>query len=290
MSSKKLKRRKISSKKKKKLVTFRFKIMVGVVTSIIIISLFLLGSTMAWFKSSDTVINNFKGTHLVAEIDETFTSNNKWKPNEKTIKEIRVENTGEVPSFIRLSLYEFLINFEVDVRDQIGNGNLKQVDQENQPVVDDSDTDTWSKAAEKKGTFQKNSKYYIANQAWISDPIKKTGMVEYPNSARKEAPYKYLIINFSDKIQTIFDETNKKDYWLYDNGYFYYSRPLNPGETTINILDSITLSKDASNMFKGSLYKMKVYMDAHDQTESIFGSWRLEEVDPAYKLIKSHLE
>lgn len=282
---KKLKRNKI---RRNMLIFLRSKLGVTVLITLTV-SLCIISGTMAWFSSSDYVTNNFEGTHLQAEINETFTAKNNWDPGEEQTKEIRVKNTGEVSAFVRVSLYEFLVNFEVDVKDQTGNGNLKQVPQLIQPELDDNDTDTWETAAKNHSTYTKDSSHYVANTAWVSDPVNRTGMVEYGDEKREELPFKYMQLNYSEKIETQVNLTSKNDYWLYDKGYFYYSRSLDPGETTENLLNSITLSEKIPNKFKGSLYKMKIYMDAHDETQPIIGSWGLSSGDTAYTLINSQL-
>ena len=248
----------------------------------------LIGGTFAWFTSADSITNTFSGSHLVAEIDETFNSNNSWKPGENTQKEVRVKNTGDVNAFVRVSLYEFLLSFQVDTTDQTGNANLKTVDKEKTPTVDDSKTNTWEPAAQGGGTYQTSGKYYVASKAWVSNPDKREGMYQYPGTDRTTAPFKYITLNFASTIQQTVPSSGG-DYWLYENGYFYYSRPLKPGESTSNLLNSISLVTTIPNQFKGSLYKLKVYMDAHDETDTIYSAWSLPKDGQAYKLLASQL-
>lgn len=253
------------------------------------VSLSTFIGTFAWFTSSDKQVNAFEGTHLVAQIDETFTPKIEWAPGEQATKEVRIENTGETPAIVRVSLYEFLLNFQIDTTDQTGNGNLKTVKQAVTPSVDGKDTDTWTAAAQAHGTYQQGDQYYVANQAWVSDPNNQTGMYEYGGTQQQTVPYKFITLNFTEQLKTTVDSSATTDYWLYDAGYFYYSRPLQPGERSTDLLKSVTLAETIPNAYKGALYKIKVYMDAHDVTEPILSAWNLNKESPAYTLIESQL-
>lgn len=254
------------------------------------VSLVTLIGTFSWFTSSDKNVNAFEGTYLVAQIEETFMPKKDWNPGEQVTKEVRIVNTGDTPAIIRVSLYEFLLNFQLDMTDQTGNGNLKKVQQAVSPYVDDKNTDTWAKAAQAQGTYNQGTSYYVANNAWVSDPDKKTGMYEYNGKRNDSEPYKYIKLNFTDQIKINVDSDKKEDYWLYENGYFYYSRPLQPGESSIDLLKSVTLSQSIPNSYKGALYKLKVYMDAHDTTAPVLDTWSLTKESPAYTLVESQLQ
>ncbi len=253
------------------------------------LSVFSLIGTFAWFTSADTQVNKFQAGKLVAEIEETFIPNNKWQPNEKTTKEVRVANTGDIPALVRVSFYEFIMNFEVDLVDKTGNANLKTVKSAQRPEVKRNNTDTWKEAADKKGSFEYEGKFYLANQAWIPNTTNGKEMYQF-GSNRSSAPHKYISLNFSNDLKTSNPTNQSTDYWLYSNGYFYFSRPLKPKEASSDLLKSVTLSSTIPNKYKGSLYKLKIYMDAHDTTEPIIGEWDLKPGDPAYDLINSQLK
>lgn len=248
-----------------------------------------LGITYAWFTASDKVANAFEGTQLVAEIDEVFIPNEQFKPGEKTTKEIRVHNTGETPAFVRLSLYEFFLSLQIDVTDQIGNANLKTVKQEVEPTVDQKNTDTWAPAATAHGTLEQKRINYVADKAIISDPKKKIGMYEYASSARKQTPLKFLTLNFSSAFKSKAPSVVAKN-WIYENGYFYYLVPLQPGAESEPLMDSVSLSDATPNKYKGALYTLKVYMDAHDQTKPLADDWNLEKAGAVYSLLNPQLK
>lgn len=289
MSSKTRKRKKKKMMRKLTKIKKHHRTISLVVTLLAIFSIFSFVGTFAWFTSEDTVTNKFEGGKLIAEIDEVFVPNNKWEPGEKTTKEVKIANTGQIPAFVRVSLYEFILNFKVDIVDQTGNGNLATASEAKKPEVDRDNTDTWKLAADADGTLKNNDTYYIADNAWVSHPDLRLGMYEYKKE-RKTAPQKFISLDFPDNIKVSVDQNATNDYWLYSNGYFYYSRPLKPGEKSSDVLSSLTLSDAIPNKYKGSLYKLKVYMDAHDVTKPVISAWQLKQGDPAYQLINAQLK
>jgi len=78
----------------------------GLVLAFSILMAFVLGvgSTFAWFTSSDTMLNPFKSPDLPFSfvITEEFTPPGTVDPGDEIIKEVSATNTGELPGFVRL--------------------------------------------------------------------------------------------------------------------------------------------------------------------------------------------
>ncbi|GGD02997.1 BsaA family SipW-dependent biofilm matrix protein [Enterococcus wangshanyuanii] len=250
----------------------------------------ILGSTYAWFISVDSKENRFEGTRLLAEITEVFTPQSNWQPGEETSKIVSVTNTGETPALVRISLYEFLLTFQVDMTDRVGNGNLKESNTIVDPRVDVNDTDTWKLASNDGGTYTKDGKHYLASAAIVSDPKNGTDMYEYNSSTRPDTPLKFLSMNFSSAFKETAPSDGMRKYWLYENGYFYYSEVLQPGEESEPLINSVTLSSLLPNKYKSSLYKLKVFMDAHDTTSVLFSSWGVENNSDVYKMLENAID
>lgn len=259
-----------------------------IVVGIISVSAFV--GTFAWFASADQRVNPFKGTQLVSEIDEVFTPNEQWTPGTQT-KEVRVKNTGKTPAMVRLSLYEFLATFQVSVSPKTGTGtgNLTTVDASIQPTLEAKDPLTWQAAATAHGTYEKEGSYYVTESALVSDPINKTGQYEYNDPQRKATALQYITLNFS----TAFKETvptEPEASWVYEKGYFYYLVPLQPGEESAPLLNSVTLASTIPNQYKGALYQLQVYMDAHDETQPLLDAWQVEKTGAVYPLLAPQLK
>ncbi|MGC6770347.1 BsaA family SipW-dependent biofilm matrix protein [Enterococcus sp. LJL51] len=280
MSKKKIYAKKNWSKKAINWIGQRNKLVICIAT---LGTVFL--STYAWFVSADSEKNTFEGASLVAEITEVFTPNYEWQPGEDTTKIVSVTNTGETPAIVRLSLYEFFLSFQIDVTDQTGDGNLKESGVTVMPSVDADNTDTWAPAVAAAGTFTQDGHNYIAAEAIISG---ESDRYEYDNVVRDTtAPLKYLTLNFSSNFKTAIPPAGAQKYWIYENGYFYYSEILQPGEESSPLLDSLTLSKNLPNKYKGSLYKLKIFMDAHDATPAITGAWGVNSGGDVYQMLEA---
>ena len=258
-------------------------------TAVLFFSVMVLGNTYSWFTSDDTVVNHFEGLHLKAEITEEFSPELEWAPGAQVKKVVRVQNTGEIPAFVRVSLYEYLLTFKVDVTDQTGNGNLATVPAPVSPIVNDKDVTTWTPAANSGGTYEHQQNYFIADQAITPD--QKTGqeMFQYQGTEREAAALKWLTLNFPENVYTIKPANATIDYWLYRDGYFYYSKLLNPGETSAPVLNSVTLSASTPNKYKGALYRLVPVMDAHDATLPLLDAWKVGTTGELYEMYEGHL-
>ena len=257
--------------------------------SVLFLSIAFISYTYSWFQSNDTITNSFKGTSLYDEIVEVFHPETNWSPNQTVTKEVRIKNTGNVDSMVRVSLYEYLLMFKVDVTDGTGNGNLLTVSTPKNKKVDLSDVTTWQPAVDTGGTFTWGNQHYVSDKAYISDPKKISEAVKYDDLLRNNTVYKYIQLNFENVFSSI-PTGFSKEYWLYENGYFYYSRPLKAGEDSVLLVKNISLSKAMPNRYKGALYQMQVYLDAHDQTEPIFNNWAVSKSSQAYKLLDPHIK
>ncbi|MTD38397.1 hypothetical protein GIX45_07125 [Erwinia sp. CPCC 100877] len=257
------------------------------VSAFLFSGLMVLGSTYAWFVSEDDRTNHFVGSRLSAEIVEDFEPNFEWSLGTKVKKVVQVKNTGDVPAFIRLRLYEYLLLFKIDVTDQTGNGNLAVSASEIQPLVKQENPQTWTAAANAGGTYQYKNNYYIAKQAVV--PKNEADSYKWQDSQREQSALHWLSLNFPANIYTKKPTGATKNYWLYQDGYFYYSELLQPNEMTEPLLQSVHLRLDAPNKFKGALYKLEPVMDAHDATRVLLSSWNIQSSSPAYELYSGQL-
>ncbi|MEI5994850.1 BsaA family SipW-dependent biofilm matrix protein [Candidatus Enterococcus mansonii] len=283
------KRRSAKNKRKKKVVKRSFRVYLALF-AFVFSSLMILGSTYAWFTSADSVTNKFQGGRFQAELTEVFEPNLTWYPGTDTTKQIRVQNTGQLPALIRVSLYEYLLTFKVGLTDKIGNGNLATVSKERQPAVNRKNSVTWKAAAEKGGTYKDGSFYYIAKKAYTSDRTNNKGRYKINDPLRKTLPFDFIEINFSASMNLQPPKPETKNYWLYEDGYFYYSELLEPGKISEPLVDNVTLSLNTSNNFKGALYQLNPFLEAHDPVETISEEWSIGRSGPIYEMLKDKLK
>ncbi len=100
----------------------------------------VIGSTLAYFTTSDEIINNFKSGKYQTTINESFTSPEAWAPGDTIQKNVKVTNTGDVPIAVRASYTEKWIDSngnEMSLNDT--NGNTAAIINFNSGWVKDSD-------------------------------------------------------------------------------------------------------------------------------------------------------
>lgn len=285
----KKKQRPVTKKKwTKRKKSFHFKFMVAAIT-FLFSGLMVLGNTYAWFVSEDAKVNQFIGSRLSAEIVEEFEGNEVWQPGLSTKKVIQVKNIGDVPAFVRLSLYEYLLTFKVDLTDQTGNGNLALSMHEKMPTVAFEKADTWIAAASSGGTYTREGRHYIAQKATVPNVASGTEMYKYKDSLREQTDLKWFKLVFPANVYVSAPPLGTKEYWLYSDGYFYYSELLQPNAISQPVLSSVNLKENAPNKMKGALYHLNPQMDAHDSTNSLLSAWGIASPGDLYNLFHDKL-
>lgn len=252
----------------------------------------VLGSTYAWFTSADSITNEFRGTRLAAEIQENFIPNYTWSPGTDTKKEVWVKNIGDTPAFIRVSLDEFLLSFEMEIEKltgEEGTGNVLSIKPKPATVsIDPNDPQTW-----KVNNFyhKKNSDTYYKSVSTAPSDLSTTGKgfrvgVPADITARKKSDLKYTTLNFGDVL--LAPTPSDSHYWLYgDDGYFYYSERVEPNQSTTWLLASTSLSRSVPNRLKDSLYQIDIKMDAQQSVKETFSDWsHTGSSDPVYIMLK----
>jgi alternate signal-mediated exported protein len=244
--------------------------------SVVLSLLLVVGSTYSWITYSDDKINRNQpnSKHFSVAIDEVFTPNLQWSPGAVTQKKLFVKNDGQMPALVRISIYEFLAHFELDMADGTGNGGLKTVSTSSGTDMIMDDAETWAKGRTYK---LEANRYYKTAEVYKGDKKNPATAYVYKGARRGDA-LKHLTIHFNDT--DIFDQNKqpskgKKHYWYYSDGYFYYSEVLQPKERTKDLIQQVSLDKQLPNKFKGSLYQLVPIMDAHDRTKALLDDWKI---------------
>ncbi|MBO0474282.1 hypothetical protein IGL98_000749 [Enterococcus sp. DIV0840] len=277
-----------NKRRKKKQAKINTKLIISVCT-FLFSGLMVLGSTYAWFVSADSEVNHFVGTRLSAEIVEEFEPEFEWQPGLTTKKIIQVKNTGNIPAFVRISLYEYLLTFKIDTTDQTGNGNLSISPKEVSPTVDQKNTESWRPAANAGGTYLHEGKNLIAAKAIVPSQLTETEMYKFNDSARDKTELRWFQLTFPDNVYDSTPPSGTKEYWLYKDGYFHYSELLQPNEVSAAVLNNVRLSSNAPNKFKSSLYQLNPVMDAHDGTKGLLSTWDIGTSGEIYNMYHDRL-
>ncbi|MBP1042331.1 hypothetical protein I6N95_15025 [Vagococcus sp. BWB3-3] len=259
--------------------------------SIILSGLLIVRATYAWETYSSERENQFGSADFSVVLRENFVPNDKWEPGRQTVKEVYVANEGQYPAFVRLKAEEFLLNFEMDIEGQggaEGTGNAKVYDTTTPtPKIDQADVTTWQKGEyyEKSQTSDR-----LKGLSTVPAAISITGnglIYEKDKAARAASDLRYLTLNFGEVID--YTPTLTSQYWRYGNdGYFYYSERLEPGEVTTHFLKSASLSTSTPNRLKESLYKLSIRMDGDLAITTSLSEWNHDgPTDPIFIMLKN---
>ena len=96
-----------------------------------------------------------------------------------------------------------------------------------------------------------------ANEAWVRLSVTK----EY-ELAEERAAVRGADEIARQEIKTLVHLDINSEYWTEQDGWYYYSEPLQPGETTEPLFTSITLDKTLGNVWQEAKFKILVHMDA----------------------------
>lgn len=259
--------------------------------------LLVVGTTFAWMIDEDEKVNRVDSANKKFDVvlQEDFQSNLTWAPGTTTKKEITAKNVGEMPAFVRLSLYEFFMSFDVNVTDEHrdtavnGNGDLHVYKgaELGTAKADPEDPTTWVAG----NRYQVGTDaYYKVTEAFLSDVTNTTTAYVYPTAGTRSVPLSYFQLVFeSGKVfsASSLPPAGTTDYWYFEKGYFYYSEIVTPGDTTTKLLKQVELSNVYSNRYKAAQYKVHAVMDAHDLSKDLFSDWGVTNTDYAYTMYQA---
>ena len=69
-----------------------------------LLSLLVIGGTMAYFQKSESIDNKFKSAEAKVYLNEKFDPNDEWVPGEEKQKEVRFGNEGKIAAVLRVKL------------------------------------------------------------------------------------------------------------------------------------------------------------------------------------------
>lgn len=243
------------------------------ISSILFSFILIVASTYAWQTYSDEKLNRVSeetGSFDVS-IHENFTTNLNFQPGSTHIKEVSVQNFGESPVLVRLSFYEFFLAFQHDYSDGEGNGNFAYHSGASGSTIELRDPSTWRNG---NSYAFKNNTYLIGEEEYQSTIGTNTSAYKYEQQSSHEA-LNYRTLNFTPgKVFTV-PTSGQTGYWMYFEGYFYYSDVLYPNEETTQLLKSVTLSGNLPNRYEGSLYQLIPYLEAKGIIHQSLVDWHV---------------
>lgn len=250
-----------------------------------------VGATFAWDLYEDKETNKFGTGKYLVNLKENFHPSEHWAPDTSEVKEVFVKNNGDYPAFVRLSVAEVLMAFEVDT---LETGNLQMVTSEGSNKVKVGELTTWKVG---NSTYKPtgSSAIYRPKTVLPSDVATTgKGVIYTPDNltAREATDLRYIDLLFSNQVKVNASQpTPTSEYWLYGgDGYFYYSEALMPGKDTSYLLEKTILSESTPNRLKGALYKILIDMDAGDTALRTLDDWDHDlPGDDVYEMLKDKI-
>lgn len=241
----------------------------------------VLGSTYAWKTSEDERINRFKTTRLEMKFTGFLGLQTSWSPKSTMKRDVAVVNQADSPGIVRVSLEELLLTFEIDDQDITGNGNLKEYATAGTPI----------KLAD-KATWQVGNSLEITRSSFYKGAKREEAAIDFATLASRTGSLKAINLEFNDArvLQALPTATAPitDNYWLYEDGYFYYSEIILPSETTEVLLASTTLSAEAANDMKFGLYNITGELTSYTQSKAaLTQEWGLTPASLAYQMLQA---
>lgn len=212
----------------------------------------IIGSSFAWSSYSSWVKNHMQSKTGTLEIKviEDFEPDSIFDAGKPVTKKVNVRNVSDESAIVRVEFDESVATFKLDE----ATGMLQKTEKgAKDTVVSKSDVSTWKKGNIYLGQLEKEN-YYTIDNSEINYQYKFQEQNKRPDLLK---PYSLI---FSNGLKAQPDTTIDKAYWIYKDGFFYYSKVLNANEMSeINVLEAVNVLREyLTNDTKNKLYKIDV--------------------------------
>ena len=120
----------------------------SLVALLLVLTVGLIGLTIAYFSNSTSIENEFKTNPYGTTVDEEFTSPSNWLPGDTTDKTVTVTNSGEVDEAVRISYTDSWIAKDGTILSGLidSNGNLtdEEENSERAAIINFSNNNDWT--------------------------------------------------------------------------------------------------------------------------------------------------
>lgn len=241
--------------------------------TIVVTFLLIISSTFAWVSWYEWKTNHLQGDPKVKTPQvkvEGVLGAQMLTHQGKITRDIKITNTGQVPVFIRVSLAETLVTFEVDTTDQTGNGHLKEYGAipAGGTELQSDVLSTWAVGNYLKPANKTNYWKSVARD----DYSYKKGEGSRPTALLPIAWY-FGAVDPSPLPAS--------GYWMYQEvngvGYYYYSDIVEVGDQTTELVTDTELTAGAPNTLKGGLHQLEVSATGGEAMSGIYAEWGIPE-------------
>ncbi len=188
----------------------------------------LVGGTFAYYSASQTFNNPFDTSNYGTYSTEKFSieDGTEWKPGAEVDKEVYATNTGDGEVWVRVKFDE-----------------------------------AWSrdnKAFKKFATTDAGNGFYVADPADDADPLAGSNQGSATDGLTADDTGSVVYKKFDEANLVDVDGKATAKKWYFVDGYYYYTSALAKDESTVMLLDSVTLcgDTDMGKFDNNSYYKI----------------------------------
>ena len=138
-----------------------------VLTIILVLTIGIVGLTIAYFSNSSTITNTFNTNPYGTTVTEEFVSPDNWLPGTSTDKSLTVTNTGQVDEAVRISYTESWTSRSAKNNNEEGDLPLQQ-NGNTAALIHFTNTDDWTTVTE-NGTTYRYYNYKLAPSSTTSE-------------------------------------------------------------------------------------------------------------------------
>lgn len=267
----------------KKMNIYKTNVFIIVLTFLLFLS--VTGSAYAWQRLTDERVNSMQVGRLELAL-EGNQAIDILNPAHQSKKQLAIRNQANMRTLVRVSLTEVLLTFQLDLADKTGNAQLLTVPQPTATIIDQKDSATWLA----QQTFQQPDGTWLKSQECVRAAI----TLDQQAATRPPILTDSIRIQWGNQLTTSWPPLDEEQpYWLYENGYFYYSKVLAEGESTAVLVASIEASATMPNEAKGAFYEIKGRAEglaASKQSLTEAGGWQLDRQSLVYKMLESKVD
>ena len=124
-----------------------------ILTLILVLTIGIVGLTIAYFSNSSTITNTFNTNPYGTTVTEEFVSPDNWLPGTSTDKSLTVTNSGQVDEAVRISYIETWTSRSAKNNDEEGDLPLSQ-NGNTAALIHFTNTDDWTTVTENGTTYR----------------------------------------------------------------------------------------------------------------------------------------
>lgn len=237
----------------------------------------LVNATLAWSSYTEWVKNHTQSDpeSIAVRITEVFQQDSVLSYTTPVEKSVKVKNISNKKAIIRVKFNESFLPFIINMEDGEEAGQVQTFLMTTEDEVNPNNISTWNvgNLYDSGRTDSSSNKLYYKATNTILKNVAYTGEA---NRSSGPAELRYFTWTFNPDVSTTGTiPGNPTPYWVYIDGYFYYSQVVEGGNTTaIDLLQEVALANvSIPNKHKNALYDIQIDAEGVTPNSASVASW-----------------